>query len=72
MNAEETTQAAHRSSVGRVLDFVTDHPKTSLVVGAGVSLVAGAEILAAGLFGGAVALLFGGREARQHNGQPHG
>jgi ElaB/YqjD/DUF883 family membrane-anchored ribosome-binding protein len=60
--AEKAPEAAAepaRSTVGRVLDFVSDHPKTSMVLGAGVSVFAGAELLAAALVGGAITLAFG-------------
>jgi hypothetical protein len=49
----------HRSAVRRVLDFCGGHPKTSLVIGAGVSAIAGAELLAAALVGGAITLALG-------------
>lgn len=50
---------AERTPIGRMVDFVGRHPKTSLVVGAGVSLLAGAEILAVALVGGAATLALG-------------
>ncbi len=50
--------------LGKAWDFMMEHPKTSLVVGAGVSLVAGAELLAAALVGGAVTLVFTPRAPR--------
>jgi hypothetical protein len=45
-----------RSWIARGVRFVSDHPKTSLVIGAGLG--AGAEIVAAALVGGALALLW--------------
>jgi len=45
------------STVGRVFHFVTDHPKTSLLVGAGLSAAVGAELIAAALLGGAITLV---------------
>jgi hypothetical protein len=47
-----------KSLLGRTFDFVIDHPKTSMLLGAGFSVVAGAEILAAALVGGAITLVF--------------
>jgi ElaB/YqjD/DUF883 family membrane-anchored ribosome-binding protein len=50
-----------KSALGRAWDFMTDHPKTTMIVGAGVSMVAGAELLAAALVGGALTLVFAPR-----------
>jgi hypothetical protein len=52
------TQPPPRSWIARGVRFVGDHPKTSLVVGAGLGVAAGAEILAAALVGGSLALLW--------------
>jgi len=52
-------EGTERTPIGRMMDFVGRHPKTSLVVGAGISLVAGAEILAIALVGGAATLALG-------------
>ncbi len=62
MNEPESTpdaEPSERTPLGRVVDFVGRHPKTSLVVGAGVSLIAGAEILAIALIAGAATLALG-------------
>ena len=62
MSAEQKTEPevsapqSTQSTVARALSFVAEHPKTSLVVGAGISAVAGLELLAAGFVGGAIAL----------------
>ena len=53
------SEDGERTPIGRMVDFVGRHPKTSLVVGAGVSLLAGAEILAIALVGGAATLALG-------------
>ena len=58
----ETSHPGDKTMLGRAWDFMVDHPKTSMIVGAGVSLVAGAEILAAALVGGAVTLVFAPRK----------
>jgi hypothetical protein len=65
MSAEQTEPKADapqstQSTVARALSFVAEHPKTSLVVGAGISAIAGLELLAAGFVGGAIALVFRG------------
>jgi hypothetical protein len=65
MDAETQTPAsqngATKSMLGKAWDFMVDHPKTSMLVGAGVSVVAGAELIAAALVGGAVTLVFAPR-----------
>ena len=61
-----TPTPEERTPIGRVVDFVGRHPKTSLVVGAGVSLVAGAEIVAIALLGGAATLALGRFRNKRH------
>jgi len=56
--AQESAPPAPTTRVGRVVGFVRHHPKTSLVVGAGLSFMAGMELLAAAMLGGAVTLAF--------------
>ena len=56
--------ATSKSMLGKAWDYMVEHPKTSMLVGAGVSMVAGAEILAAALIGGAVTLVFAPRSPR--------
>ena len=53
-----------KTLVGKAFDFVIDHPKTSMLLGAGMSAVAGAELLAAALVGGAVVLVFTPRSSK--------
>src|SRR2546426_9865229 len=45
--------------VQRAVTFVKAHPKTAMAVGAGLSLVAGWELLGAALVGGIVTLALG-------------
>ena len=59
--SHESVVPAPPTRVGRLVGFMRHHPKTSLVVGAGISFMAGAELLAAALVGGAVVLAFRGR-----------
>lgn len=56
--AQESALPAPSSRLGSVVGFVRHHPKTSLVVGAGLSFFAGMELLAAAMLGGAVTLVF--------------
>jgi hypothetical protein len=46
-----------RGPLARATDLVRSHPKTALLIGAELCLLAGAELAAAALLGGAVALL---------------
>jgi hypothetical protein len=50
--------------VGKTWRFIVEHPKMSLVASAGVSMVAGAGLLAAALVGGAVTLVLAPRAKR--------
>ncbi len=59
--SEPKTLDGARTVVDQALRLVNDHPKTSLVVGAGVSFLVGFELLGAALVGGAVALALGRR-----------
>ncbi len=54
-------QNGAKTVVDQAMKLVSDHPKASLVVGAGVSFLVGLELLGAALVGGAVALAGGAR-----------
>ncbi len=50
---------AHAGMIGRAFGWAKGHPKTTMFLGAGISLFAGAELLAAGLIGGLAATIAG-------------
>jgi hypothetical protein len=61
----DEAQVQPKSMLGRAWDYMVDHPKTSMIVGAGAAAVAGAELIAAALVGGAVTLVFAPRKPRE-------
>jgi len=54
---EETEMHGRSSSLERLSRALREHPVTTLAIGAGVGALMGAELLAAGLAGGAAVLL---------------